>query len=106
MISIFNYEDAYNLLRGAYEAYVYIAFLNKDPRRVSDSIFKVGLYFGKHIHPINKNGKEIKNKVLVLEDNQTYDFGDGIFERVSKTNYSEDINIHNTIYNFYVNIVI
>jgi hypothetical protein len=100
LIKIFNYEDAFSLLRSSYEAYVYIAFLNKDPRRVCDSIFKVGLHFGKYVHPINKNGKEIKNKILNIEDNNIYDFGTGIFEKASKTNYTEDINVHNVIYKF------
>ena len=98
LMKIFTYEDAFSLLRSSYEAYVYIAFLNKDPRRVCDSIFKVGLHFGKYVHPINKNGKEIKNKILNINDNNIYDFGTGIFEKASNTNYTEDINVHNAIY--------
>ncbi|MES2838116.1 MAG: DUF5677 domain-containing protein [Bacteroidota bacterium] len=100
IIGISNYEDAFALLRGSYEAYVYMAYLNNDPMRVTDSIFKIGVQAGIYVHPLNKKGKTIKNKIIDTRDNNIYDYGAGIFERVSGSKNVEDIQIHNTIYPF------
>ncbi len=100
IIRICNYEDAYALLRGAYELYIYMAFIRADNNRISDSIFKIGLETGMYKHPVTKKGKLNKSLIVDTTNNNVYQYGLGIFEKVQHTQFVEDKEVHNIIYKF------
>lgn len=100
VIKICNYEDAYALLRGAYELYVYMAFIRADNNRISDSIFKIGLEAGMYKHPVTKKGKLNKSLIVDTTNNNVYQYGLGIFEKVQQSPFASDKEIHNIIYKF------
>jgi hypothetical protein len=93
------FEDVFTLIRSAYETYLHISYIQKNPddiRKIINS--KLGVYFEIFQHPTTKNGKQLKHKAIDPESGKEYSLNISLQELSKNTMYSSDVKIYPKFY--------
>ena len=93
------FEDVFTLIRSAYEAYLHISYIQKNPneiRRIINS--KLGVYFEMFEHPTTKKGKQLKHKAIDPKSGKEYSLHVSLQELSKNTMYLSDEKIYPKFY--------
>lgn len=96
------FEDIFILLRSAYEAYLHMSFIKKNPTQIHRfTTIKMGIQSGEFEHPKNKKtGQDIKHKIIDPLTKKEFII-DLTLSKISKhTLYEIDGKIHEGLYSY------
>ncbi len=87
----FMQEDSQTILRTAYECYLNASFARNNPNSLDELIdYKIGLSDGVFKHPISKNGKVQRDKIIHPKTGEIIRFGITISHMANNNSILED----------------
>ncbi|PNW25758.1 DUF5677 domain-containing protein [Formosa algae] len=95
----FLQEDSQIILRTIYENYLVIKFVNKTPKEVFHFTYKsLGISLDLISHPVSKNGRLQKNKIINPNNGNVENFGLGMNKMAENLESKFEIELHKTFY--------
>lgn len=95
----FLQEDSQIIIRTIYENYLAIKYVSKTPKEVFHFTYKaLGVSTNLISHPISKNGRLQKNKIVNPNNGNIEDFGLGISKMSDSLESDYEIELHKSLY--------
>ena len=95
----FFQEDSQVILRAIYENYLAIKFVSKTPREVYHFTYKVlGVSTELISHPVSKNGRLQKNKIVNPNNGNIESFGLGMSKMAQSLESEYEVKLHKSFY--------
>ncbi len=95
----FFQEDSQIIIRTIYENYLAIKYVSKTPKEVFHFTYKaLGVSTNLISHPIAKNGRLQKNKIINPNNGKIEDFGIGISKMANSLESDFEIKLHQSFY--------